>query len=182
MSIYFGKKKRTYQKQKWKKSLNKLTLNLLTNNNTDCTLDEKIEEVLQSCCRNQSIIEKNPLNSEQQKHFFKQICCVSAYIIPSLWNGINFSRINAPIEPISSPLHISASLCFFSNNNTTFRGMWDIFTFNDFWKSSTETKTGNEKNYLNVLKVTTQTSWQYQVIFLRCLGHAVSVFKVSKSS
>ena len=64
MSIYFGKKKRTYQKQKWKKSLNKLTLNLLTNNNTDCTLDEKIEEVLQSCCRNQSIIEKNPLNSE----------------------------------------------------------------------------------------------------------------------
>ena len=39
------------------KSLNIVNLNLLANNSTDCIIDEKIIEVLQPCCRDQSVTE-----------------------------------------------------------------------------------------------------------------------------
>ena len=56
VNLFFIKKE-NIPKTVMEKSLNIVYLNLLANNSTDCILDEKIIEVLQPCCRDQSVTE-----------------------------------------------------------------------------------------------------------------------------
>ena len=51
--VFFKKRPKTVME----KSLNIVNLNLLANNTTYSVLDEKNIEVLQSCCRDQSVTE-----------------------------------------------------------------------------------------------------------------------------